>query len=172
MSEDKFIGVGGGPLPPAPHDWQKRFKDYESQLTDLREKVRTQEALVEALIKKAKIDELKHTDKCAGQDCSVSAQQYLNCDCGAVSPSNPIAERAVENWIPISEKLPDTIPALNKSLPVLFTDGLYVEKGWYEKGNFWQWDVHNIPEKVLDLTHWQPLPEPPAILSQLQEREQ
>jgi hypothetical protein len=37
MSEDKFIGVGGGPNPPAPHDWQKRFKDCESQLTDLRE---------------------------------------------------------------------------------------------------------------------------------------
>lgn len=61
------------------------------------------------------------------------------------------------NWIKCSERMPDDF------VDVLVTDGVYVEVMWLDCDGCW--DSWLAPLDVTvdqeDITHWQPLPEPP-----------
>lgn len=63
----------------------------------------------------------------------------------------------MQNWIKCSERMPDDF------VDVLVTDGVHVEVMWLDCDEYW--DSWLEPRAVTvdreDITHWQPLPEPP-----------
>jgi len=58
------------------------------------------------------------------------------------------------NWIPVSEALPDD------EQDVLTTDGVHVELQEYKAMEWWHYAGSMY---VTTPTHWMPLPEPPAL---------
>ena len=68
---------------------------------------------------------------------------------------NPERERS--RWIPVKERLPDdNVPVAIVARGVVAAGELYRDV-WY----------HTLPEvairRIADVTHWMPLPEPPAV---------
>lgn len=58
-------------------------------------------------------------------------------------------------WIPVAERMPE------KNTPVLvFTSGVVTEMEW--DGYGWYYGANEVWEGIHTVTHWMPLPEPPA----------
>ena len=63
----------------------------------------------------------------------------------------------MQNWIKCSERMPDDF------VDVLVTDGVHVEVMWLDCDEYWDnWlEPRAVTVDREDITHWQPLPEPP-----------
>lgn len=66
-------------------------------------------------------------------------------------------------WIPVEERLPENeIGYASSGGRIICAVGFDVfHDVFFQDGNFWTWDGQGDREKILGVTHWQPLPEGP-----------
>lgn len=81
--------------------------------------------------------------------------------CGATGGYKKDAELAIENWntrpnnwISVEERLPDTTTVLGCNIEGFVATVLYMS-------NAKRWVITTNMSVIMDVTHWQPLPEPP-----------
>ena len=107
--------------------------------------------LVNKALQKAKEEQLNKSNK-----AQVILNKYLNCV--DIGESNEAILKAMEEysnqskWISVENRLPNT------DNPIIMCGHGISMIGFYDKGRFL--DAFNLDTQVIDITHWQPLPQP------------